>query len=104
MIDCEKIPLSIIDANLDGILRAINGPVIANDTWTRRAKNNLLKNLDYLRNRKHAWDIDRYTRAVMDIHRVLEKSLESAGVRVSLGNYQDEEPLSYKKLRSYPRR
>jgi hypothetical protein len=88
--DNGKIPISIVDANLDGILRAINGPVHANDTWTRRSKNSLAQNLDYLRNRKHVWDIDRYTRAVMDIHRVLEQSFASAGVRASLGNYQDE--------------
>ncbi len=89
-IDSERIPLSVVDANLDGILRAINGPVEATDTWTRRAKRNLQSNLDYLRSGKHAWDISRYTRAVMDIHRVLGKSLESAGIRVSLSDYQDE--------------
>jgi|WetSurMetagenome_2_1015567.scaffolds.fasta_scaffold07284_4 radical SAM superfamily enzyme YgiQ (UPF0313 family) len=90
VIECGEIPLSVIDANLDGILRAINGPVHATDTWTRRAKRNLQSNLDYLRSRKHGWDISRYTRAVMDIHRVLGKSLESTGVRVSLSDYQDE--------------
>ncbi len=89
-IDCEKFSLSIVDANLDGILRAINGPVQAKDTWTRRSKKNLQANLDYLRNRKQAWNFDRYTRGVMDIHRVLEKSFASTGVRVSLSNYQDE--------------
>jgi hypothetical protein len=89
-IDFEKMPLSVVDANLDGILRAINRPVEAKDTWTRRAKRNLQSNLDYLHGRKQAWDISRYTRAVMDIHRVLEKSLESAGIRVSLSDYQDE--------------
>jgi radical SAM superfamily enzyme YgiQ (UPF0313 family) len=88
-IDCEKISLSVVDANLDGILRAISGPVKADDTWTRRSKKNLQAHLDYLRNRKHSWDIDRYTRAVMDIHRVMEKSFESAGVRMSLSDYRD---------------
>jgi hypothetical protein len=89
-IDCGKKPLSVVDANLDGILRATNGPINAKDTWTRRAKRNLQSKLDYLRSRDHRWDISRYTRAVMDIHRVLGKSLESAGIRVSLSDYQDE--------------
>ena len=89
-VDCEKMPLSVVDANLDGILRALHGPVQAGDTWTRRAKNGLQANLDYLRSRKHSWDLPRYTRAVMDIHRVLEKSLKSAGVRVGLSDYQDD--------------
>src|SRR4030042_718889 len=49
--------LTIIDANLDGILRALNGPVDSNDTWTRRAKKNLQANLNYLRHNNHPWDI-----------------------------------------------
>jgi hypothetical protein len=90
LMDREKVPLFILDTNLDGILRTLNGPSKATDTWTRRSKNNLSKNLDYLRNRDRAWNIDRYTRSVMDIHRILEKSLEPAGVRVSLSNYRDK--------------
>jgi len=89
-IDCEKARLTVVDANLDGILRAIHGPVNPDDTWTRRSKKNLRTNLDYLRINKHPWDIDRYTRAVMDINRVFEKSIHSSGVRVSLGNYRDK--------------
>jgi radical SAM superfamily enzyme YgiQ (UPF0313 family) len=89
-LDCIERPLSVVDANLDGILRALNGPVHAKDTWTRRAKRNLQSSLDYIRSGKSGWDSSRYTRAVMDIHRILGKSLESAGVRVSLSDYQDE--------------
>jgi hypothetical protein len=88
-IDCGKFAFSILDTNLDSILWAVSGPVKAKDTWTRRSTKNLLSNLDYLRNRKRPWDMARYTRAVMDVNRVLEKSLQSSGVRVSLSNYQD---------------
>jgi radical SAM superfamily enzyme YgiQ (UPF0313 family) len=82
--------LTIIDANLDSILRALHGPVDSNDTWTRRAKKNLQANLDYLRHNNHPWDIDRYTRSVKDLNRLLEKSSRSDNVRLNLNNYQDE--------------
>jgi radical SAM superfamily enzyme YgiQ (UPF0313 family) len=88
MLQSEKIPVSIVDASLDGILRAIRNPIKSPNTWTRRAIRSLPANLDYLRN-SQPWEIGRYTRAVMDIHRVLAKSLESSSVRVSLGDYQD---------------
>ena len=85
----EKPSLSVVDANLDAVLRTIHGPISDNDTWTRRAKKNLNSNLDYLRqNRK--WKKDKYTKSVMDINRLLEKSLYPAGVKASLGNYQDQ--------------
>jgi radical SAM superfamily enzyme YgiQ (UPF0313 family) len=82
--------LTIIDANLDSILRALHGPVDSNDTWTRRAKKNILANLDYMRHKNHPWDIDRYTRSVKDLNRLLEKSSQSDNVRLILNNYQDK--------------
>ncbi len=85
----EGRPLSIVDASLDAVLRAVHEPVSDNDTWTRRSKKNLLSNLNYLR-QEHTWKIDKYKRAVMDINRLLERSLLSAGVKATLGNYQDQ--------------
>ena len=85
----NNLPLSIIDANLDAVLRTFQGSIGENDTWTRRSKKNLQSNLEYLR-RNHSWEIDKYTRAVMDINRLLERSLHSAGVKATLGNYQDQ--------------
>lgn len=84
----NKFPLTIIDANLDAILSAIQSPIDDNDTWTRRSKKNLQSNLNYLR-QNHKWRIDKYTRAVMDINRLLERSLNPSGVKATLGNYQD---------------
>lgn len=89
MLDGAKIPLTIVDANLDGILRAMDRPIQAVDTWTRRAIKNLQTSLSYLRNETQSWDISRYTRAVMDVQRVLEKSSAKDGIRVSLSDYQD---------------
>jgi len=84
----ETFPLSIVDASLDSVLKAVHGPVKDNDTWTRRSKNNLRSNLNYLR-QNHTWEIDKYTRAVMDINRLLEKAVSPAGVKATLSNYQD---------------
>ena len=91
----EKLPLSIIDANLDAVLRAVHEPVKDNDTWTHRSKKNLMANLSYLR-QSRTWEIDKYKRAVMDINRLLERYLHPAGVKATLGNYQDKtlSPLS----------
>ena len=82
--------LSVVDASLDAVLRIIHGPIKADDTWTHRSKKNLRSNLDYLR-KEHKWEIDRYTRAVMDINRLLERSVHPSGVRVTLGNYQAQD-------------
>ena len=99
-VDTGKASLSVVDAGLDSMLWAFNNPFESMDTWTRRSAKNLLQNLDYLRNRGDLWDIDRYTRAVMDVNRVLEKSLHASRVRVSLSNYQDEDlsPLKSRDL------
>jgi len=90
-IDSVKSPLKVIDANLEAVLWAVNNPVNSKDTWTGRSVKNLRSNLDYLRDGRLKWDIARYTRAVMDVNRVLERSLSSSGARVSLSNYQDRE-------------
>ena len=99
-IDTDKDRLAVVDANLGSILWAVNEPPEPVDTWTRRSVKNLRANIDYMRSGKRAWDIARYTRSVMDINRVLEKSLHSPGVRVSLSNYQDESlsPLNSRDL------
>lgn len=82
--------LAIIDANLDGILSALHRPLEFNDTWTRRAKKNIQTNLDYLRTKNHRWDIDRYTRSVKELNRLLGKFPPRDNIRMSLNNYQDE--------------
>ncbi|NLD35862.1 MAG: radical SAM protein [Desulfatiglans sp.] len=82
-------PVTVIDANLDIILRSMHVEMNADDTWTRRAKKNLDAHLDYLKKNKQ-WNVDRYIRAVMDINRLLERSVQSPGIRVNLGDYQDK--------------
>lgn len=97
-IDSGKGPLTVIDANLEAVLWAFNNPVQSRDTWTRRSIKNIRSNLDYLRSTGRHWDMERYTRAVMDINRVLEKSLSSSGTRVSLSNYHDRDLTPLKSI------
>jgi radical SAM superfamily enzyme YgiQ (UPF0313 family) len=82
--------LTVVDANLDGILRILNSPVSAEDTWTRRSKKNVQKNLQYLRDKRSHWDVPRYTRCVGEINRLLEKFSNPGHIRLSLNNYQDD--------------
>jgi hypothetical protein len=85
----DDYPVTVIDANLDIILRSMHVEMNAYDTWTRRAKKNLDAHLDYLKKNKQ-WGAGRYIRAVMDINRLLERSDQSPGIRVNLGDYQDK--------------
>jgi radical SAM superfamily enzyme YgiQ (UPF0313 family) len=84
---------SVLDANLEGLLflmdSATSNPKEDSDTWTRRAVRNYAKNICSLRDLRLFLSIDRYSRAVMDINRLIEKSVETNEVMLSLANYQD---------------
>jgi len=82
--------LTVVDANLDCILRILNSPMGTEDTWTRRSKKNVQKNLQYLCDKKSHWDVPRYTRCVGEINRLLEKFSNQGHIRLSLNNYQDD--------------
>ncbi len=83
------IPYTLVDANLEGLLDLMKRPQKASDTWTRRALKNLSRNLSSLRDRRSYCVPDRYKRAVLDIHRVLDRSSRHAGVSVALADYRD---------------
>jgi len=86
---------TIIDANLEGVLFLMDSTRInsagVHDLWTGRAIRNFARNLDALRDRKIYRSIDRYRRAVMDVNRVLERSVTDKSAIVSLVNYQHNE-------------
>jgi radical SAM superfamily enzyme YgiQ (UPF0313 family) len=69
----------------------MKGSVVPTDRWTRRGVRNLSTNLSRIRNSELYQNIDRYRRAVRDLNRVLEMSLLSGDVRLSLVNYQHQE-------------
>ncbi|HNY65191.1 MAG TPA: B12-binding domain-containing radical SAM protein [Deltaproteobacteria bacterium] len=76
-----------IDANIEGIMHLLGRPVPADDTWTRRASSHLGDNIASLRSGRAFTGIDRYTRAVTEINRVLARQSSPAEDLVSLGNF-----------------
>lgn len=84
----------VIDANLEG-LRDLLGRTArsgaAADRWTARACKNLEDNLAALSGPALYGHRDRYSRAVLDINRVLTQAGRRRGVRLSLSDYADDE-------------
>jgi len=81
----------VLDANLEGLLAILAGSPSSFDTWTTRAFRSLPGHLSALRNGSAYKKMSRYTRAVMDLNRVLTISARDWGVRLSLANYQHKE-------------
>jgi radical SAM superfamily enzyme YgiQ (UPF0313 family) len=82
------IPYTAVDMNIEALLGLMNGPVVPTDRWTLRAARNLSKNLNQIRDPAIRQNFDRYQRAVVDLNRLVEKSLPSSEVRLSLTNCQ----------------
>jgi hypothetical protein len=78
----------VVDANLEGLLSLLKSGNEESDTWTRRAAKHLSDHLSLLRNWEGYRNIDRYTRAIKDTNRVLEKAADLGVARLTLGNYE----------------
>ena len=83
-IDCR-----VFDANLVGLCDLLDRAPAAADTWSRRALAGRDAHLRALRGGALYNSIDRYKRAVMDTHRVLQLAGRVAGIEISLSNYTD---------------
>jgi radical SAM superfamily enzyme YgiQ (UPF0313 family) len=81
---------NVVEANLEGILNLLQKPAATFDTWTSRAYHHLPGHLRFLKTPEGYENPDRYRRAVVDINRVLEKSIPGSPVRVSLANCSDK--------------
>ncbi len=79
----------LLDANLEGLLYLLGQSYTASDTWTRRALKHASANLATIRNLTTLRSLDRYSRAVKDVNRVLEMSNKGRGVAIGLADYQD---------------
>ncbi|MFH0813032.1 MAG: radical SAM protein, partial [Pseudomonadota bacterium] len=90
MLNHFGVPCKILDANLEGLLSLLKGPLAPNDTWTKRALRNLPGNLASLRTWQAYQDLDRYKRAVKELNRLLKMVALPGGVRLSLANYQHQ--------------
>ena len=80
-IDCR-----VYDANIDCILGILDGPLAADDTWTRRALAKKKTNIDALRSLDLYSHRDRYKRAVMDTNRILSMAGQPHDIHLSLAN------------------
>nr|MBF0222625.1 radical SAM protein [Desulfobulbaceae bacterium] len=90
----NNIPCTTLDANIEGLLFLLQLPLNSLDTWSKRAYRSIGKNLNALKTPTLYQSPDRYTRAVVDLNRVLE-NIKKPGVAISLANYQDQlSPIS----------
>lgn len=85
----HSISCNVLDMNLEGLLHLLEQPLSVRDTWTRRAANNIPKNIAALRNPRTCGSLDRYSRAVKDVNRILEVVGSDKGVTAGLADYQD---------------
>jgi hypothetical protein len=78
----------ILDLNLECLLALLSDETVVSDTWTTRANRNLSKNIDTLRTWRGYTSIDRYRRAVTDLHRLFQVHGASQIDRLSFSDYQ----------------
>ena len=82
------IPCDLLDANLEGLLFLLTHKPSAADTWTRRAVRNAAGNIAALRSPSTYRSLDRYSRAVRDLERVLSFAGRNSGSAVGLADHQ----------------
>jgi len=87
-LSAHKIPCTLLDANLEGMLHLLRRtmPDEPPDTWTSRAMRNHDRNLAAVGSAATYRSPDRYKRAVIDLNRALEP--QSSGI-AGIANYQD---------------
>jgi radical SAM superfamily enzyme YgiQ (UPF0313 family) len=87
----HDVPHLLLDANREGLQHLLEQTLPGDpaDTWTRRARSGLQKNLRLLTTSGGYQNPDRYHRAVSDVNRTLEQSCPEGHPRVTLNNYED---------------
>jgi hypothetical protein len=80
----------VLDANLEGQLELLSGPVPAVGTWTRRALTHRTAHLAALRCLDTYRAPARHARAVSDLNRLLAAGGATAGTVISLADYQEQ--------------
>jgi hypothetical protein len=93
----------VLDANLEVFLSVIDGPLsritAAPDRWTARAFRNILKNHALLKDPDTYRSIDRYKRAVIDLSKSVEMSVDNGFIcGLSDFHHQELSPLRSKDL------
>ncbi|MBI5740610.1 MAG: radical SAM protein [Nitrospirae bacterium] len=88
-----KVRHEILDANMEALLNLRNNPRqnrSSSDRWTARAFRNLSQNHTLLKDWKTYNNIDRYKRAVIDLNRAVEMSLNN-GFTAGLADFHHQE-------------
>jgi hypothetical protein len=85
----HDLPCRLLDANLEGQLWLLEQPLVATDTWSRRAFKGRVANLAAVRNITAYRTPDRYRRAVSDCNRLLALSAAARNVTIGLADYHD---------------
>ncbi len=91
---------TLIDADLEAFFSLLDRPLDVADTWSKRARKNLDRNLAALRTPELYASPDRYQRAVADINRVVEMAGQQNNCTLSLANFQENDlsPLASRDL------
>lgn len=79
---------SILDLNLECLLAILSDQIVLSDTWTSRSQRNLTRNIDMLRSWRGYESMDRYKRAVADLHRLFQIHGGPQVKRLSFSDYQ----------------
>ena len=79
----------VLDANIEGLMALLQGPVSADDTWSKRALRHRAANLSVLRSENRYRKIDRYRQAVRELNRLLDVAGRPFHAQIGLANYQD---------------
>jgi hypothetical protein len=82
----------LMDANIEGLLHLLRGPIPPGKTyvaWTRRAFRNRERNIASMRDPGLYQNLDRYTKTVKDIGRVVAE-VSPSGTMVGLANYEQK--------------
>jgi len=93
----HRIKHSVLDLNLECLLALLSVQTTLSDTWTSRSRNNLTKNISMLRSWRGYKSIDRYKRAVADLHHLFQVH---GGVQVKRLSFSDYQHMSLSPMRS----
>jgi len=87
----EGIPVSVLDANLEGLLgllrEAASAQHFGEDRWTARARRSYSRHIDVLRDFDSYRNPSRYRITISDLERLLEKATVSGVARIGLRNF-----------------
>lgn len=86
----QGVACSVVDANIEALYYLLDQIQPPEDTWSRRAYQNLDRHLKGLRTPSTYQNFDKYQRAVADIGRLLTRVDCSTEIRLGLADYRDK--------------